>query len=84
MEVCVCVSIKQTKLLMAVLLCTCQFQAPPTPDWAEVGICKVESLNAPTLGTMLLDKSLANPHVTRQGLVGELTRKIFIKYYEDG
>ena len=45
--------------------------------WGLVGICKVELLNAPPLGTMLLDKSPANPHITRRGLVGELTLKIF-------
>jgi len=49
----------------------------PTPDRVEVGICKVESLNAPPLGTMLLDKSLVNSHITRQGLVREFTLKIF-------
>jgi len=36
-----------------------------------------ESLNAPPLGTMLLDKPPANPHITRRELVGELTLKIF-------
>ena len=62
--------------------CTCQCQAPPIPGRAEVGICKVVSLNPPPLGTVLLYKS---PHYKvgiSKGIDPENISYGFIKYVE--